>query len=46
MLKQKSGVMNMSSCVTEICLAERVLYAATKGVVLSLTKSMQVDYAP
>jgi NAD(P)-dependent dehydrogenase (short-subunit alcohol dehydrogenase family) len=35
----------MSSCVAEIGLARRALYAATKGAVLSLTKSMQVDYA-
>ncbi|MGM8212888.1 SDR family NAD(P)-dependent oxidoreductase [Virgibacillus sp. W0430] len=46
MIKQKSGVIiNMSSCVAEIGLARRGLYAATKGAVLALTKSMQVDYA-
>src|SRR5699024_5319637 len=46
MMKQNSGVIiNMSSCVAEIGLARRVLYAATKGAVLSVTKSMQVDYA-
>ncbi|MCJ7840751.1 glucose 1-dehydrogenase [Lederbergia sp. NSJ-179] len=47
MMKQQSGcIINMSSCVAEMGLAKRALYAATKGAVLSLTKSMQVDYAP
>ncbi|KRG15447.1 SDR family NAD(P)-dependent oxidoreductase [Lederbergia galactosidilytica] len=47
MMEQKSGcIINMSSCVAEIGLAKRALYAASKGAVLSLTKSMQVDYAP
>ncbi len=46
MMKQSSGsVINMSSCVAEIGLARRASYAATKGAVLALTKSMQVDYA-
>lgn len=46
MMKQNSGnIINMSSCVAEIGLARRALYAATKGAILSLTKSMQVDYA-
>lgn len=46
MIEQQSGsIINMSSCVAEIGLARRALYAATKGAVLSLTKSMQVDYA-
>lgn len=39
------SIINMSSCVAEIGLADRASYAATKGAVLSLTKSMQVDYA-
>jgi len=47
MMEQKSGsIINMSSCIAEIGLARRASYAATKGAVLSLTKSMQVDYAP
>ncbi|ASN04195.1 SDR family NAD(P)-dependent oxidoreductase [Virgibacillus necropolis] len=46
MIKQQSGsIINMSSCIAEIGLANRASYAATKGAVLSLTKSMQVDYA-
>ncbi|MCC3375924.1 SDR family NAD(P)-dependent oxidoreductase [Cohnella sp. REN36] len=46
MMERKSGsIINMSSCVAEIGLARRVSYAATKGAVLALTKSMQVDYA-
>ncbi|GGE45676.1 putative oxidoreductase YxbG [Pullulanibacillus camelliae] len=47
MVEQKSGVIiNMSSCIAEIGLAQRAVYAATKGAMLSMTKSMQVDYAP
>lgn len=47
MMQQKCGVViNMSSCAAEIGLTKRALYAATKGAVLSLTKAMQVDYAP
>lgn len=46
MIKQQFGVIiNMSSCIAEIGLADRAVYAASKGAVLSLTKSMQVDYA-
>lgn len=46
MMEQHEGsIINMSSCVAEIGLARRALYAATKGAVLSMTKSMQVDYA-
>lgn len=46
MMKRKSGnIINMSSCVAEIGLARRASYSATKGAVLALTKSMQVDYA-
>jgi len=46
MIKQKSGsIINMSSCIAEIGLARRVSYAASKGAVLSMTKSMQVDLA-
>ncbi|MFC0561661.1 SDR family NAD(P)-dependent oxidoreductase [Halalkalibacter alkalisediminis] len=47
MMKQNSGsIINMSSCIAEIGLANRASYAASKGAILSLTKSMQVDYAP
>ncbi|GIN72491.1 oxidoreductase [Bacillus sp. J14TS2] len=47
MIEQQSGcIINMSSCVAEMGLAKRALYGASKGAVLSLTKSMQVDYAP
>lgn len=47
MMSRRSGViLNMSSCVAEIGLARRAVYAATKGAVLALTKAMQVDYAP
>lgn len=46
MMEQRSGsIINMSSCIAEIGLANRAPYAAAKGAVLSLTKSMQVDYA-
>ncbi|OPH52113.1 short-chain dehydrogenase [Paenibacillus ferrarius] len=46
MMERKSGsIINMSSCVAEIGLARRAAYAATKGAVLALSKSMQVDYA-
>lgn len=47
MMERKSGsIINMSSCAAEIGLALRAAYAATKGAVLAMTKSMQVDYAP
>ncbi|WP_026699763.1 SDR family NAD(P)-dependent oxidoreductase [Salibacterium aidingense] len=47
MMESESGsIINMSSCIAEVGLADRASYAATKGAVLSLTKSMQVDYAP
>jgi NAD(P)-dependent dehydrogenase (short-subunit alcohol dehydrogenase family) len=46
MIKQRSGsIVNMSSCIAEIGLARRVSYAASKGAVLAMTKSMQVDLA-
>ncbi len=46
MIKQQSGsIINMSSCIAEIGLANRASYAATKGAILALTKSIQVDYA-
>lgn len=47
MMERRAGsIINMSSCIAEIGLAKRASYAATKGAVLALTKSMQVDYAP
>jgi NAD(P)-dependent dehydrogenase (short-subunit alcohol dehydrogenase family) len=48
MIERKKGgsIINMSSCIAEIGLSNRASYAATKGAVLALTKSMQVDYAP
>ncbi|WP_067933266.1 SDR family NAD(P)-dependent oxidoreductase [Alicyclobacillus kakegawensis] len=47
MMRQRSGaIINMSSCIAEIGLAQRAAYAATKGAMLAMTKSMQVDYAP
>jgi NAD(P)-dependent dehydrogenase (short-subunit alcohol dehydrogenase family) len=47
MMERRSGtIINMSSALAEIGLARRASYAATKGAVLALTKSMQVDYAP
>ncbi len=46
MIAQKSGsIVNMSSAIAETGLARRVSYAASKGAVLALTKSMQVDLA-
>ena len=46
MMQRRSGsIINMSSCIAEIGLARRAAYAASKGAVLALTKSMQVDYA-
>jgi NAD(P)-dependent dehydrogenase (short-subunit alcohol dehydrogenase family) len=47
MIRQRSGsIINMSSCIAEIGLARRVSYAASKGAVLAMTKSTQVDLAP
>lgn len=47
MMENKSGtIINMSSAIAEIGLMRRAVYAATKGAVLTLTKCMQVDYAP
>jgi NAD(P)-dependent dehydrogenase (short-subunit alcohol dehydrogenase family) len=47
MIERKVGsIINMSSCIAEIGLARRVSYAASKGAVLAMTKSMQVDLAP
>jgi NAD(P)-dependent dehydrogenase (short-subunit alcohol dehydrogenase family) len=47
MIAQRSGsIINMSSAIAETGLARRVSYAASKGAVYALTKSMQVDLAP
>jgi NAD(P)-dependent dehydrogenase (short-subunit alcohol dehydrogenase family) len=39
------SIVNMSSTIAEIGLANRASYAASKGAVLSLTRQMQADYA-
>lgn len=47
MMERGSGsIINMSSSIAEIGVAERASYTASKGAVLALTKAMQVDYAP
>ncbi|MDX6486975.1 MAG: hypothetical protein QOF43_2128, partial [Gaiellaceae bacterium] len=47
MIEQGAGsIVNMSSAIADIGLARRVSYAASKGAVLAMTKSMQVDLAP
>jgi len=47
MIAQSSGsIVNMSSAIAQTGLARRVSYAASKGAVLALTKSMQVDLSP
>jgi NAD(P)-dependent dehydrogenase (short-subunit alcohol dehydrogenase family) len=47
MIEQHAGsIVNMSSAIAQTGLARRVSYAASKGAVLALTKSMQVDLAP
>jgi NAD(P)-dependent dehydrogenase (short-subunit alcohol dehydrogenase family) len=47
MVAHRAGsIVNMSSAIAETGLARRVSYAASKGAVLALTKSMQVDLAP
>ena len=47
MIRQRGGsIVNMSSAIADTGLARRVSYAASKGAVLALTKSMQVDLAP
>jgi NAD(P)-dependent dehydrogenase (short-subunit alcohol dehydrogenase family) len=47
MVAQRAGsIINMSSAIAETGLRRRVSYAASKGAVLALTKSMQVDLAP
>ena len=47
MIRRRAGsIINMSSGIAEIGLARRVSYAASKGAVLAMTRSMQVDFAP
>lgn len=47
-MKTQGGgcIINMSSSIAATGLARRAAYAASKGAVLALTKSMQVDCAP
>ena len=44
--KKRGSIINMSSTIAEIGLANRASYAASKGAILALTRAMQVDYAP
>jgi NAD(P)-dependent dehydrogenase (short-subunit alcohol dehydrogenase family) len=45
MAAHAGSIINMSSTIAEIGLANRASYAASKGAVLSLTRQMQADYA-
>lgn len=45
MEERKGSIINMSSCIAEMGLANRASYSTSKGAILALTKSMQVDYA-
>lgn len=46
MMSARAGsIVNMSSTIAEIGLANRASYAASKGAVLALTRQMQADYA-
>ncbi|MHB1684498.1 MAG: SDR family NAD(P)-dependent oxidoreductase [Bacilli bacterium] len=45
MARQSGVIINMSSCIATTGLALRAGYAASKGAIFSLTKSMQIDYA-
>ncbi|HEX9495146.1 MAG TPA: glucose 1-dehydrogenase [Candidatus Limnocylindria bacterium] len=45
-VKKRGSIINMSSTIAEIGLAQRASYAASKGAILALTRAMQVDYAP
>ena len=42
---RRGSIINMSSTIAEIGLADRASYAASKGAVLSMTRQMQADYA-
>jgi NAD(P)-dependent dehydrogenase (short-subunit alcohol dehydrogenase family) len=47
MISQRAGVIvNLSSIIATTGLPNRAAYAASKGAVLALTCSMQVDYGP
>lgn len=46
MERRRGSIINMSSTIANIGLARRASYAASKGAVMALTRSMQVDYAP
>jgi NAD(P)-dependent dehydrogenase (short-subunit alcohol dehydrogenase family) len=47
MLERRAGsVVNVASAIAETGLARRISYAASKGAVLALTRSLQVDCAP
>jgi NAD(P)-dependent dehydrogenase (short-subunit alcohol dehydrogenase family) len=47
MLGRRCGaVVNVASAIAETGLARRISYAASKGAVLALTRSLQVDCAP
>src|SRR5947209_11658702 len=47
MKRQRSGsIINMASAVVDIGIPRRVSYAASKGAVMAMTRSMQVDLAP
>jgi NAD(P)-dependent dehydrogenase (short-subunit alcohol dehydrogenase family) len=47
MIARRGGsIVNMSSMIATTGLARRISYAASKGAVLALTRSMQVDLAP
>ena len=47
MLPRRAGsIINMSSVIATTGLPYRAAYAASKGGILALTKSMQVDYGP
>ena len=47
MMAQRAGVIiNMASIIATTGLPNRSAYAASKGAVLALTRSMQVDYGP
>ncbi|MGG1660896.1 SDR family NAD(P)-dependent oxidoreductase [Brevibacillus sp. NRS-1366] len=46
MAREQGVIINMSSIIAEMGLSNRAAYSASKGAVLALTKSMQVDYAP
>lgn len=46
MAKRGGSIINMASAIAQTGLARRASYSASKGAVLALTRSMQVDYAP